>query len=89
MYDRIVYGYVRDMILALPGIYWPAGIAKHLPADLADKSVFPWIFNIADSLLCTGVFLMVAYSLIHKPTEPAPDLTNPASDGKKDLKSPA
>jgi hypothetical protein len=24
--------------------------------------VFPWIFNVADTLLCTGVFLMIVYS---------------------------
>jgi len=53
MYDRIVFGYVRDMIYALPR--WP--------------NVFPWIFNVADSLLCTGVFLMIAYSVLHRPRE--------------------
>jgi lipoprotein signal peptidase len=26
--------------------------------------VFPWIFNIADSLLCVGVAAMIFYSLI-------------------------
>ncbi len=46
MYDRIVYGYVRDMIHALPR--WP--------------NAFPWIFNIADSMLCVGVGLMLIYS---------------------------
>jgi signal peptidase II len=56
MYDRLVYGYVRDMIHAVPR--WP--------------SVFPWIFNVADSLLCVGVFLMVVYSLLHKPKEQEP-----------------
>ncbi len=45
MYDRAVYGYVRDMIHALPR--WP-----HL---------FPWIFNVADSMLCVGM----GYMLIH------------------------
>jgi signal peptidase II len=51
MYDRIAYGYVRDMIHALPR--WP--------------KAFPWIFNIADCLLCVGVFFMIVYSLVHKP----------------------
>ena len=45
LYDRAVFGYVRDMIYALPG--W---------------DVFPWIFNIADSLLCTGVGGMIIYT---------------------------
>jgi signal peptidase II len=71
MYDRIVYGVVRDMIHALPGIYWPDAIARFLPAELASNSVFPWVFNVADALLCVGVFLMIVYSLLHRPTEPA------------------
>ena len=51
MYDRIQFGYVRDMIHALP--QWPRA--------------FPWIFNVADCLLCVGVFFMIVYSLVHKP----------------------
>lgn len=51
MYDRIALGYVRDMIHALPR--WP--------------KLFPWIFNVADSLLCVGVFLMIVYSYLHRP----------------------
>jgi signal peptidase II len=54
LYDRVVYGYVRDMIHALPR--WPR--------------LFPWIFNVADVLLCTGVGLMVLYSLLHSGKEP-------------------
>jgi signal peptidase II len=53
MYDRIAFGYVRDMIHALPR--WP--------------NLFPWIFNVADSMLCVGVFLLIVYSMIHKPRE--------------------
>jgi signal peptidase II len=51
LYDRLVFGYVRDMIHALPR--WPG--------------FFPWIFNVADSLLCVGVFLMIVYSFFHNP----------------------
>lgn len=45
LYDRVMFGYVRDMIYALPK--W---------------GVFPWIFNVADSLLCVGVAGMVILS---------------------------
>jgi signal peptidase II len=48
MWDRIWFGHVRDMIHALPR--WP--------------NFFPWIFNVADSLLCVGVFLMITYSFL-------------------------
>ena len=66
LYDRIVFGYVRDMIYMLPGRSWPAWMADRLPADWewTRGPVFPWIFNVADTLLCTGVALMLVYSLV-------------------------
>jgi signal peptidase II len=65
LYDRVVFGYVRDMIYMLPGRSWPAWLANALPADWqwTRGPVFPWIFNVADTLLCTGVGLMLIYSL--------------------------
>lgn len=47
LYDRVIFGGVRDMIRVLP--QWP--------------NVFPWIFNVADMLLCCGVGLMLITSL--------------------------
>jgi signal peptidase II len=64
MYDRIFYGYVRDMIYALPGWHWPDWFHRLLPA--LPSEVFPWIFNFADTLLCTGVFLMLVHSALVK-----------------------
>ncbi len=54
LYDRYHFGYVRDMIHALPR--WP--------------NAFPWIFNVADSFLCVGVFFMIVYSLLFAPKPP-------------------
>jgi signal peptidase II len=52
LYDRMVFKYVRDMLYALPGRTWPN----------SNREIFPWIFNVADSLLCVGVGLMIVYS---------------------------
>ena len=57
LYDRMVFHYVRDMLYALPGRTWPG----------SNREIFPWIFNVADSLLCVGVGLMVIYSFFAEP----------------------
>ena len=58
LYDRLVFGYVRDMIHVFPA--WP--------------NLFKWVFNVADSLLCVGVALMILYNMFsqRKKREPAP-----------------
>ncbi|HEX4056379.1 MAG TPA: signal peptidase II [Tepidisphaeraceae bacterium] len=48
LYDRVMFGYVRDMIHIFPA--WP--------------NLFRWVFNVADSLLCTGVTLMILYNML-------------------------
>jgi signal peptidase II len=50
LFDRIEFGYVRDMIHALPS------------QTIFGNPVFPWIFNVADSFLCVGVGIMIIYS---------------------------
>jgi signal peptidase II len=65
LYDRIFFGYVRDMIHALPGWHWPGWVLHVLP--ILPAEVFPWIFNVADMLLCIGVGLLLIYSFIHSP----------------------
>jgi signal peptidase II len=77
MYDRVVHGYVRDMIYVLPHKHWPPFV-RNTGWEWAQGQVFPWIFNVADTLLCTGVALMLVYSLFvpqnAAPTDPSADL---------------
>jgi signal peptidase II len=71
MYDRIEIGQVRDMIHALPGWRWPTGLVhalRHVISGMPDE-VFPYIFNVADTLLCTGVGLMLLYSFFNSPED--------------------
>ena len=54
LYDRVVYGMVRDMLYLFPdvdlpfGWSWPGG----------DTGLYPWIFNIADVALLGGMVLL-------------------------------
>jgi signal peptidase II len=69
MYDRLKFGYVRDMIHGLPGVYWPDWVVARLPQAWQPPfgrplEVFPWIFNVADSLLCVGVAAMLVYTVV-------------------------
>ena len=69
MYDRVYHGYVRDMIHALPGWHWPQWLVNYFPRGWQPPpgqaaEVFPWIFNLADTYLCVGVFAMLVYSFV-------------------------
>lgn len=55
LYDRVVYGAVRDFLHLFPrrdlpfGLHWPGGSSE----------IFPWVFNIADVLLLAGMGLLL------------------------------
>lgn len=57
LYDRIVFGVVRDFLHMLPGRElpfgwtWPGG----------SPEMFPWVFNIADTMLLTGMGLLIVH----------------------------
>jgi len=69
MYDRMAFGYVRDMIHALPGWYWPQWLVNYFPQSWRPPGgqpmeVFPWVFNLADTYLCVGVGAMLLYTFV-------------------------
>ena len=57
LYDRIVFGVVRDFLHMLPdynlpfGWNWPGG----------SPEMFPWVFNLADTMLLTGMGLLILH----------------------------
>ena len=60
LYDRIVYGVVRDFLHLLPGWHLPFG--WRYPQFLGGgNEVFPWVFNVADVMLLTGMGLLMLH----------------------------
>ena len=59
LYDRMVYGAVRDFLHMLPGWQLPNGWMW--PGN-STGDVFPWVFNVADVLLLAGMALFVITS---------------------------
>ncbi len=56
LYDRVVYGAVRDMLHMLPGVDLPLGLRWPGQGGLTGSTeVWPWVFNIADVSLLAGV----------------------------------
>lgn len=58
LYDRIVYGAVRDFMHMLPR--WSLPFGWRWPGNTSSE-VFPWVFNVADVLLLTGMGLLLIY----------------------------
>ena len=56
LYDRAVYGMVRDMFWIFPGATLPFGLTW--PGG--DHRLYPWVFNVADVALVVGVLTLVA-----------------------------
>lgn len=58
LYDRIVYGAVRDFLHLAPG--WDLPFGWQWPNGTAE--IFPWVFNAADVLLLTGMAILILRS---------------------------
>lgn len=60
LYDRIIYSRVRDFLHMLPDWHLPFG--WRYPAFLGGgDEVFPWVFNLADVMLLTGMGLLLLH----------------------------
>lgn len=58
LYDRIVYGVVRDFLHMLPGYRLPFGWSW---GSGGSTDLFPWVFNVADVMLLTGMGLLMLH----------------------------
>ncbi len=59
LYDRLVFGCVRDFIHPLPGMKLPFGLTW--PGGGSDE-VWPYVSNIADLYLLIGIGLLLVYT---------------------------
>ncbi|MHC4218509.1 MAG: signal peptidase II [Planctomycetota bacterium] len=57
LYDRIMFGFVRDFLHMLPG--WQLPFGWHWPGG--SNEVFPWVFNAADVMLLLGMGTLMLY----------------------------
>ena len=58
LYDRLVFGRVRDFIQVLPGRRLPNGWTW--PGS-DNPEMFPWVFNVADVLLLVGMIVLMVH----------------------------
>ncbi len=70
LYDRILFGCVRDFIHPLPGVKLPFGITW--PNGGSDE-IWPYVSNIADLYLLIGIALLLIYTW----KQPPPESTSP------------
>ncbi len=55
LYDRVMFGMVRDMLWLFPGVKLPFGQSWPGGAD----ELYPWVFNIADVALLVGLAILM------------------------------
>jgi len=62
LYDRLVYGCVRDFIHPLPGVLLPFHWSYPWAHGAAGREVWPYVSNVADLFLIIGIGVLVAYT---------------------------
>lgn len=55
LYDRLVYGCVRDFLHPLPGVTLPFGWSW----PSGDRQAWPYVSNVADALLLVGIVVLL------------------------------
>lgn len=79
LYDRLVFGCVRDFLHPLPGVNWPFGWQI-----LGRRDIWPYVSNVADAFLLIGiaVLLIKLWRTGHPETKPSQseDKRTPTSD---------
>lgn len=73
LYDRLVFGCVRDFIHPLPGVKLPFGL--NWPGGGSDE-LWPYVSNVADLYLLIGIGLLLIYTW----RQPAPKSSKPKED---------
>ncbi len=77
LYDRVIYGAVRDMLHMLPGVHLPFGLSWPGRGELSGPTeVWPWVFNLADVALLMGVAGVLWYAWRTPP--PNSEATSPS-----------
>ncbi len=78
LYDRVRFGFVRDFLHMLPGWSLPFGL--NWPGG--NNEVFPWVFNLADVMLLTGMGTLMWYmNSLEKKRKLAAETAAPTAPG--------
>ena len=61
LYDRFLFHYVRDFLHMLPDLRLPFGWNWPGGGSSPNPGLFPWVFNVADMMLLTGMVLLMLH----------------------------
>lgn len=79
LYDRLIYGCVRDFLHPLPGWKWPGGWKPFGGSG----EIWPYVSNVADLLLLIGIVMLMTYlwkrDRAAKPPQGRPTQSAPAA----------
>jgi len=62
LYDRLIFGCVRDFLHPLPGVRLPFGWSYPWGSGSGAREVWPYVSNLADLFLIIGIVLLVCHT---------------------------